>query len=139
EVRYALLPEARRDIARVREVPLEREIEVVGLERNEAGVIGRTGWLEAVQRGAARRTDRGTRVQVAIVRTRDRLAVGEPALQRVRQADVEVEARQQVAVVGLLGEGNLLGRTVDAPVVVRIPNQIGRQQDLRSGGDIRLL
>src|SRR5690606_803854 len=112
EVLDALVPVGHAHEAGRSEVPLQAQVDVVRLKRQQGRVLGAAGGavLLAVQGRTARTTRTRTGVQVAVRRTGDGLAERGAGLQVGGQVDAEVQVRQQVAVAGLLAERHGLRR-----------------------------
>src|SRR5436190_2205642 len=113
EVRDILLEGTQRHVARVREVVLQRNIEVVGLERQE----GRIVLVGVRQEPVDGRTTGGTRVlsrcQAAVPRTSNGLAVREAGLQGISQTHVEVQVGQNVVVAAITRDYRRSGGAID--------------------------
>src|SRR5690606_38950015 len=121
EVVHALVEEAYGSVACVVVVPLEREIEVVRLQRHELRVRGRSRRRGAVE-GRSDRAELAHRGgQVLVRRARYRLAVRQQGFQVVPQRNVEIEARQDVVVLVLLGYRGDRAFPDGAEVVVVLP------------------
>ena len=142
EVLDVLLERAERHVTLVGEVVLERQIEVVGLEWQQARIVLSAGRIESAdQRRAARRRRNLARREVEISGARDRLAVREPRLQRVGEAEVEVEVRQQVVVAAITRDQGFVAdvRPNYLEVVVVLPEQRRGHEDAVGRAHLRFL
>src|SRR5690606_40308383 len=138
EVLDPLVPVGHADEAGRSEVPLQADVDVVRLERHQLRVLRGTGGAElfAVQDRTTRVARTRTGVQVAVRRTGDGLAERRAALQVSSEVDAEVQVRQDVAVAVGLAERLRLATGLVAEVVVRKPQDLGRNLDDRGRGQV---
>ena len=139
KVLYRLVEQGGRKGTALAVVELQRQVEVVGLQRLQLRVTPATGGNATQVRRRARITGCGIDEHAGIRRARDGCAERGARFQVIGDIHREVEARQQVAIVESLHHRLGIRADLVEEVVVRCPGFAQGDRLQRYGFDLRLL